>query len=86
MKKPQIKLCRHDSIPTYIDGADDGCSVCTRNKDIIQYDKWILKKLNLIQAKLPRRDGQKKSVITLIHNWKEHINAIDELIEEIKGD
>ena len=34
MKKPEMIVCSHNSIPGYFDGAEDGCCICTRNKII----------------------------------------------------
>ena len=44
----------------------------------------LIKRLKDIQKKLPPRDKQKKNVVELLRNWKEHITAIDKLIQEIE--
>ncbi len=46
--------------------------------------EYIIEELETIQGMLLPRDGQKKNVVTLLNNWKKHIVAIDELIEELR--
>jgi len=39
--KPEKELHKHNSIPTYIDDVDEGCSTCIRNKAISDYEAFL---------------------------------------------
>lgn len=41
MNKPEKILCKHNCIPCYFDGVDEGCYVCNRNETIDQYDQFV---------------------------------------------
>ena len=38
---PKKTLCKHDSIPTYTDGAGEGCVICIKNQAISEIQQWI---------------------------------------------
>ena len=41
IEKPRMVECRHNSIPCYFDGEDEGCSVCIRNRAISEMDTYL---------------------------------------------
>ena len=46
----------------------------------------VVEELEKCMDKLPKRDGQEKSVMALIQNWKECIEDLDALIKKINND
>lgn len=83
--RPEKILHKHDSIPTYTSGIDDGCVTCVRNAAIEEYTDYVVSSLKKIQKLILPRDGQQKDVIALLGNWKDHIVAIDDFIKEVEG-
>lgn len=41
MKRPEKELHTHNSIPNYVDGLEEGCITCVRNKAIDDYEKFL---------------------------------------------
>lgn len=87
-KKPEKKLHRHNSIPCYFGGEDEGCAVCIRNR---AYDEWEKYRNDIIEKDyIPKSEvvGMLEGMKFPIFQMKttEQLNLkIDQKLSELRG-
>ena len=95
MKKPNKEKIEGEKIELEYKKCTSNYEYGWNNGYVYAWDLWqeyhnevfkkLVKRIKDIQKKLPPRKKRKRNVIELLNNWKEHINAIDKLIQETEN-